>query len=85
MTVLVMAVSLMRSDFRFSTAAANEKRRSDDVRMVEYAPVVLGAMKGREGFLRIAPGELDRSRERRKDTRNPSPKAPGQGVTHLDG
>lgn len=42
----------------------------DDVWLVKYGLLVLGTMKGREGFIRISPGKVDRSRERRNETRN---------------
>ena len=48
-----------------------------DVWLVKYGPMVLGTMKGCEGFIRIGPGKLDRSRERRNETRNLSPISPG--------
>ena len=34
---------------------------ADDVWLVKYGPVVLGTMKGREGFIRIGPGRASRA------------------------
>ena len=33
---------------------------ADDTWLVKYGPIVLGTMKGREGFIRIGPGQLAR-------------------------
>ena len=33
---------------------------ADDIWLVKYGPIVLGTMKGREGFIRIGPGQLSR-------------------------
>jgi putative transposase len=43
---------------------------ADDVWLVKYGPVVLGTMKGREGFIRIGPGRPSRPDAQRNKTGN---------------
>jgi hypothetical protein len=46
---------------------------ADDVWLVKYGPLVLGTMKGRQGFIRIGPGRPSRPDPTRNETRNLSP------------
>jgi hypothetical protein len=50
---------------------------ADDVWLVKYGPVVLGTMKGREGFIRIGPGRPSRPDPNRNEPRNLSPMSSG--------
>ena len=43
---------------------------ADDVWLVKYGPVVLGTMKGRQGFIRIGPGRPSRPDPTPNETRN---------------
>ena len=43
---------------------------ADDAWLVKYGPVVLGTMKGREGFIRIGPGRPSRPNANRNETWN---------------
>ena len=43
---------------------------ADDAWLVKYGPVVLGTMKGRDGFIRIGPRRPSRPNAKRNETRN---------------